>query len=53
MTTIRRQRPDSGSPDRSVTANVLLRQEPDKEEDEEKDDRKKKDDDDDGEGYSE
>jgi hypothetical protein len=49
-----RERPDPDSTDRSVSADVLLRQEPD-EEDDEDDDRKKEDadDDDEGEGYSE
>jgi hypothetical protein len=48
---------DSESPDRSVTADVLLRQEPNEEEDEEEDENDGKEDDDDGDetddGYSE
>ena len=48
------QCPDSGTSDRSVAADVLLRQEPDEEEDEEEDDRKEDDDDGDtDDGYSE
>jgi hypothetical protein len=47
--------PDSDRSDRSVAADVLLRQEPDEEEDEEEDKGNGKDDDDDGkdDGYSE
>ena len=50
-----RERPDSDSTDRLLSADVLLRQEPDEEDDEEDDDRKKEDadDDDEGDGYSE
>ncbi len=50
-----REQPDSDSTDRLVSADVLLRQEPDEEDDEEDDDRKKEDadDDDEGDGYSE
>lgn len=48
---------DSGTPDRLLDANVLLRQEPDEEEDEDEDDegdtREDDDDDDTGDGYSE
>ena len=47
--------PDSDPPDRSVAADVLLRQEPVEEEDEEEDDGKEEDDDDDDttdDGYS-
>jgi hypothetical protein len=51
------ERPDSDPSDRSVAADVLLRQEPDEEEDEEEDegDGKEADDDDDAadDGYSE
>ena len=45
--------PDSDPSDRSVAADVVLREEPDEEEDEEEDDRKEEDDDDEGDGYSE
>ena len=49
--------PDSGPCDRSVAADVLLRQEPDEEEDEEEDEGDGKEDDDDDDkdddGYSE
>ncbi len=50
-----RERHDSDSTDRLVSADVLLRQQPDEEDDEEDDDRKKEDadDDDEGDGYSE
>jgi hypothetical protein len=47
---------DPDSPDRSVTADILLRQEPDEEEEEEDDGKKEDDDDEDDEtddGYSE
>jgi hypothetical protein len=58
MSRIHLECPDSVPPDRSVAADVLLRQEPDEEEDDENDegDRKKEDDDDDDttdNGYSE
>jgi hypothetical protein len=57
MSRIHRECPDSGPSDRSVAADVLLRQEPDEEEDEEEDegDGKEDDDDDDNDddGYSE
>jgi len=58
MTTIHLECPDSDPPDRSVAADVLLREEPDEEEDEEEDDgdgKEKEDDDDDetDDGYSE
>jgi hypothetical protein len=55
MTTIPPECPDSGAPDHSVLADVLLRQVPEEEEDED-DDKDKEDDDDDDttdEGYSE
>jgi hypothetical protein len=49
--------PDSDPPDRSVAADVILRQEPDEEEDEEEDEGDGKegddDDDEDDDGYSE
>lgn len=48
--------PDSDHPDRSVAADVLLRQEPDEEEEEDEGEGKEKEDDDDDEtddGYSE
>jgi hypothetical protein len=47
---------DSAPPDRSLAADVLLRQEPDEEEDEEEDEGNRKEDDEDedtDEGYSE
>jgi hypothetical protein len=55
MSRIHPECPNSGSSDRSVAADVVLRQEPDEdEEDEEENDRKKEDaDDDEDEGYSE
>jgi len=57
MSRIHPECPNSGLSDRSVAADVLLRQEPDEEEDEEEDDGDgKEDEDDDGkddEGYSE
>jgi len=57
MSRIHPECPNSGLSDRSVAADVLLRQEPDEEEDEEEDeDDGKEDEDDDGkddEGYSE
>ncbi len=57
MSRIHPERPGPDLPDRSVVADVLLRQEPDEEEDEEEDegnDNAKEEDDDDGdEGYSE
>ena len=60
MSRIHPEGPDSDPSDRSVAADVLLRQEPDEEEDEEEDegDGKEDDDDDDGDdkdddGYSE
>ena len=58
MSRIHPECPDSDPPDRSVAADVLLRQEPDEEEDEEEDEgdgKEKEDDDDDdnGDGYSE
>ena len=59
MTTIHLEYPDQDPPDRSVAADVLLRQEPDEEEDEEEEDegdgKDKEDDDDDDtdDGYSE
>jgi hypothetical protein len=58
MSRIHLECPDSVPPDRSVAADVLLRQEPDEEEDEEEDEgdgKEKEDDDDDdnGDGYSE
>jgi len=46
------EHPDSESSDRSLSADVLLRQEPDEEEDEEENDRKEEDEDGD-EGHSE
>jgi len=46
--------PDSGHSDRSIAADVLLRQEPDEEEEEDEGDGKEDDDDDDkDDGYSE
>jgi hypothetical protein len=46
--------PDSDPSDRSVAADVLLRQEPDEDEEEDEGDGKEDDDDDDGDdGYSE
>ena len=46
--------PDSDPSDRSVVADVLLRQEPDEDEEEDEGDGKEDDDDDDGDdGYSE
>ena len=56
MTTIHPERPHSDPFDRSIAADLLLRQAPDEEEDEEEDERKKEDDDDDDttdDGYSE
>jgi hypothetical protein len=57
MSRIHPECPDSDPPDRSVAADVLLRQEPDEEEDEEEDegDGKEDGDDNDGtdDGYSE
>jgi hypothetical protein len=55
MSRIHPKRPDSDTSDRSVAADVLLRQEPDEEEDEEEEDGdgKEDDDDDEGDGYSE
>ena len=55
MSRIHPECPNSGLSDRSVAADVLLRQEPDEEEDEEEDDGKEDEDDDgkDDEGYSE
>jgi hypothetical protein len=57
MSRIHPERPGSDRSDRSVAAEVLLRQEPDEEEDEEEDDeRHRPEDDDDGDqddGYSE
>ena len=62
MTTIHPECPDSNPSDRSIAADVLLRQEPDEEEDEEEDDEDEgdgdeddedDDDDDDDDGYSE
>ena len=57
MSRIHPECPNSGLSDRSVAADVLLRQEPDEEEDEEEDEGDgKEDEDDDGkddEGYSE
>jgi hypothetical protein len=46
--------PDSENPDRSVAADVLLRQEPDEEEEEDEGDGKEREDDEDeDDGYSE
>ncbi len=56
MSRIHPECPDSDAPDRSVAADVLLRQEPDEEEDEEEDegdDKEDDDDDDTDDGYSE
>jgi hypothetical protein len=56
MTTVHPECLDLATPDRSVYADLLLRQVPDEEEDEEEDDHKKEDDDDVDEtddGYSE
>ena len=56
MSKFRPEKPDPENTDRSVTTDVLLRQEPDEEEDEEEDegDRKEDDEDEDNdEGYSE
>jgi hypothetical protein len=62
MSSIHPECPDSDPPDRSVAADVLLRQEPDEEEDEEEqededegegDDKDDDDDDDTDDGYSE
>ena len=57
MSRIHPECPDSDPSDRSVAAEVLLRQEPDEEEDEEEDEEDEDDDDDDDtdddEGYSE
>jgi hypothetical protein len=56
MSRIHPECPDSDPSDRSVAADVLLRQEPDEEEEEDEGDGKEKEDDDDDEtddGYSE
>ena len=56
MSRIRPVKPGPESTDRSVTANVLLRKEPDEEEDEEEDEGDRKEDDEDedtDDGYSE
>ena len=53
MSRIHPECPDSDPSDRSVAAEVLLRQEPDEEEDEEEDEEDEDDDTDDDEGYSE
>ena len=55
MSRIHPECPGSDPSDRSVAANVRVREEPDEEEDEEEDDRKKDDDDGDEneDGYSE
>jgi hypothetical protein len=57
MSRIHPECPDSDPPDRSVAADVFLRQEPDEEEEEEEDDGDGKEDDDDDDkdddGYSE
>jgi hypothetical protein len=56
MSRIRPENPDPQIPDRSVAADVLLRQEPDEEEDEEEDEGDGKeggDDSDEDDGYSE
>jgi hypothetical protein len=57
MTTVHLECPDSDPPDRSIAADVLLRQEPDEDEEEEEDEgdgkEKEDDDDDDEDGYSE
>jgi hypothetical protein len=57
MSRMRPECPDSDPPDRSVVADVLLRQEPDEGEDEEEDEGDGKEDDDDDDetddGYSE
>ena len=55
MSRIHLECPDSDSSDRSVAADVLLRQEPDEEEEEDEGDDKENDDDDDedDDGYSE
>jgi hypothetical protein len=52
MTTIHLDCPDSDHPDRSVAADVLVREEPDEEEDEENEQDEDNEEDDD-EGYSE
>jgi len=54
MRRIKRECRDSDPPDRSLAADVLLRQEPDDDEEEDEGDGKQDDDDDDnGDGYSE
>jgi len=56
MSRIHPECPDSDPSDRSVAADVLLRQEPDEEEEEDEDDDDKEDDhgdDENGDGYSE
>ena len=53
MSRIHPECPDSDPSDRSVAADVLLRQEPAEEEDEEDDEEDEDDDTDDDEGYSE
>jgi hypothetical protein len=56
MSRIRPEKPGPENTDRSVTADVLLRQEPDEEEDEEEDEGDRKEDDEDedtDDGYSE
>jgi hypothetical protein len=53
MSRIHPECPDSDPSDRSVAANVLLRQEPDEEEEEGDDGKEDDDDDDNGDGYSE
>jgi len=54
MSRIHLECPDSDSSDRSVAADVLLRQEPDEEEEEDEgDDKENDDDDDEDDGYSE
>ena len=53
MTGIRPECPDSEPPDRSLPADVLLRQEPDEEDEEEDEGDGTGDDDDDADGYSE
>jgi hypothetical protein len=53
MSRIHPECPDSDPSDRSVAADVLVREEPDEEEDDEEDDGKEEDDDKDDDGYSE
>ncbi len=56
MSRIRSEKPGPESTDHSVTADVILRQEPDEEEDEEEDEGDRKEDDEDedtDDGYSE